>query len=255
MNPHFSNNPFSNRLSSSMPYNIHDLLPQVGWSTMSLSESDEAVECRDKPSSSIDRFVPETYETGYAYPLIVWLGETIEEARSGLDLMPRISDRNYIGMTHSMETECGDWGTFADNLDVHAEAVAEAICREQSDCNVHSERIYIAGSGRAANAAIQLFLRNPEWYAGAVALDAEFPKTHLRLSNFRDLPGKRLMIGIGARKPKEDLAAAIRSGRVLHSAGMDVMTRIYDPAPLEADRACRDINCWMMNGIYESKLV
>ena len=41
--------------------------------------------------------VPEGYEAGYAYPLVVWLHDTGQSEHTLHPVMRRVSDRNYLG--------------------------------------------------------------------------------------------------------------------------------------------------------------
>src|SRR5690348_7083348 len=42
--------------------------------------------------------LPQNYEPGYSYPLIVWLHDQGCDAEEVDDVLPRISERNYLGV-------------------------------------------------------------------------------------------------------------------------------------------------------------
>jgi phospholipase/carboxylesterase len=209
-----------------------------------------------------DVYVPEHYEAGYAYPLLLWLADSSSGSNGPLSLMAGISARNYLGFQFPVElpgaqkaSTDADWVEVGERVTAIASDVYRAVGRLRRQLHVHTERVYVAGVGRYATAAMQLLLNRPEWFAGGVALGGRFPVTHSPLRRFRELPGRRLLIGIENQTPKGELASAIRSGRLLHGAGVDVSTQIYD-TPLEtAAQALRGIDRWIMSGIHAESLV
>lgn len=207
-------------------------------------------------------YVPEHYEPNYAYPLIVWLGSTRRQMQELLALTPQISTRNYVGLALDARLPAST-DLSPDRLWSIAEAEGEAldrdvfetVCQTRREHHVHSERIYLAGFDAAATPALQLVLRRPEWFAGALVFGGRFPKTHCFLSRYHELRGKRILMGVGAQQPRHTVNDAVRTGRLLHAAGMDVSTRIYNSGDTASDRMLKDIDQWVMEGIYESNAV
>lgn len=229
-----------------------------------------------RPAESI--FVPEGYEPNYAYPLILWVLDPASGEHELCRLMAQISTRNYFGLSlrtplaggkttapsnaTSMPNSSDVSGAPGEGAPVDEDAsmwefeqqLLETVQRVRSEYHIHSERVYLAGFDAAATLSLRLGLRRPDWFAGVAAFAAKFPNTPHPLSRFRDLRGKRVLLGWGERDPE---AASInhRTGRMLHSAGMRVCLRTYD-AGLEITRPMLlDVDRWVMREIYEPAMV
>ena len=63
--------------------------------------------------------LPEHYEAGYAYPLVVWFhGDGFDETEVST-VMPNISERNFIGLALRGNLACGEgfsWSTSGEEL-------------------------------------------------------------------------------------------------------------------------------------------
>ena len=59
-------------------------------------ETDNEAECRTLAGHGTI-FVPKCYEEKYAYPLIVWLNDSIRQRPTFQDFLMGLSDRNYLG--------------------------------------------------------------------------------------------------------------------------------------------------------------
>ncbi len=255
MTPHFPNEFFHNRLTSAMPLELNDLLPQTQWNADTHTSAGFGEEPQ-RPQSGVSEgvYVPEHYEPGYAYPLIVWLADTDAQSDELLERMPEVSDRNFLACAFSLQ----QFENAPDATEITSdclEQLGEHLVQMRRDYHIHSERICLAGFGSGAVAAVSCLLRRPQWFSGAMAFDPRFPEKHTARTHFRELADKRVLIGIGPGESKEALGAAVRSGRLMHSAGMDVCTRIYDSPPVASAQALGDINRWMMEGVFESNLV
>lgn len=182
-----------------------------------------------------ERYVPATYEPGYAYPLIVWLTAPGGSAGRLAPVMSRISDRNYLGAALELES--------ADGAD---ERVFEIVSRLRRQLHVHTERVYVAGTHEQGTWALRLGLSRPEWFAGAIALGSSLPAGGRPLAQFGALRGKRIFL---ASSGLEASAEAVHALRRLWTAGLDVYAcqaasnEPHDPGVLlEIDR-------WLMRGI------
>jgi phospholipase/carboxylesterase len=110
-------------------------------------------------------FVPQAYEPGYPYPLLVWLpdrgGRAFELGRA----MARVSLRNFIAVEPvgtTAEADCG-------------EAVWDAIEAVRERLSVHADRVYLVGVGAGGTQAFRIACRQPEAFAGVVSLGGGFP--------------------------------------------------------------------------------
>ena len=208
-------------------------------------------------------FVPENYEPGYAYPLIVWLHGSGSNERELSSLMPAISAQNYIGVALRGKLPAANSlpGTFrwsqSDNQMTSLESELHDIVIDlRRSFHIHSERIYLAGFDDGAGVALKLLLRRPEWFAGAVTLGGNVSGGDMPLKRFRELRGKRLLIGGGSEKNgRRTISQIVAAGRLLHSAGLSVSTRIYDAGHEITPQMLTDIDHWIMSGIATATLV
>ncbi len=209
-------------------------------------------------------YLPESYEPNYAYPLIIWLNGAEQEEHDPLDLMPQISDQNFVAVSVRGQLPASDQPSAVDakqqvqrqpTIDSIEQEVYTIVCQLRRQVHIHSERIYVAGLGGQATLAVQMLLQQPEWFAGALAFGGRIPDMPHPLARFRDLAGKRILIQAGARNPSLAMPDVVKMGRLLHSAGMSVSTRVYDADQDVSPKMLTDVNHWMMDGIRETNLV
>ncbi|MSR60266.1 MAG: hypothetical protein EXS05_21940 [Planctomycetaceae bacterium] len=182
-------------------------------------------------------FIPQSYESGYAYPLIVWLTAPGDSNRSLAGLMCRISDRNYLGAAVGI-----------DEAEPVEERLFEAVSRLRRRLHVHSERVYVAGAGVQGMLALQVGLARPEWFGGIIALSATFPARGRPLAQFESLRRKRVFLATAGDDPTR-MAEVARTQRLLWTAGLDVQAcRAVTADPHDAGLLL-EIDRWIMQGI------
>ena len=202
---------------------------------------------------SLSLFVPDNYEPNYAYPLIVWLSGPDGQTLSSV--MPHISTQNYLGLSLSYTQGGRVLDALGDGLrgevgSTHLEDhLYDSVCRLRRCYHVHSERIYVAGFAGGATAALSLLLQRPEWLAGAIALHGPLPDRRRALARFRDLRGKRALLATGSRDTVATAGQIIGTGRLLHSAGLNVTTRVEDAGHELKPAALSQIDHWLMEGL------
>ena len=115
--------------------------------------------------------VPDGYEPGYAYPLVVWLHDVGASEHTVHSTLRGVSERNYLGLA-VRGAACG--GAGGSGFGWPDRAVADLAARLPglvaavgSEWNVHTERVYLAGLGAGADAAADLLAARPDWFAGA----------------------------------------------------------------------------------------
>lgn len=205
--------------------------------------------------------LPHNYEPNYAYPLIVWLNDSEWTARELLDLMPRISPQNYVGLSIEGLTTTNRFAQgpmsptgSLDPLDSLLETLKDIACQMRREFHVHSERIFLAGFGEQASVALQMLVRRPEWFAGVLGFGLRNTKLDSMREHFNELRGKRIFLSAGIRDARVSLADLTSLGRLLRSAGMQTVLRSYDSGEEPSAKLLRDIDHWLMNGVYESTL-
>ncbi|MEY3176184.1 MAG: hypothetical protein RLZZ436_4098 [Planctomycetota bacterium] len=218
--------------------------------------SDEVQEC-DWPVSI---YVPERYEEGYAYPLVTWFHSDANDEDQLEDVMNAVSAQNYIGLAlrgnTSLEKTGGyrwDPATFASNSVGLSELLHLTTCRLRRAFHVHSERIFLAGSGHGADAALQLFTRHPEWFAGAILLDPFCERDTLPAEMPAALDHKSLLVSLSRTCALDALGRCVAAVRSLRTAGASVDVRMtelpVDPVSSEA----RSLDYWMMECIQREQ--
>ena len=197
--------------------------------------------------------LPEGYEPGYAYPLLVWLHDDGADERELDDVLPRISNRNYLGVSlrGNLTQEPGSGWTTADAAllsiidDVH-----KLVAAAEDRFLIHADRVYLAGHGTGGTLAWEILLRQPSQWAGAICLSADFPQIDHPLAMFRHLQRRRLLLSTGLDRPAAQVKQLIGAGRLMYSAGLEVGTRIYDSGRRgPSDKMLRDVDRWVMDSI------
>lgn len=202
----------------------------------------------------ISVYLPENYEPGYAYPLVIWLhGDGGSEEDIQL-LMPLISDRNYIGL--AIRAPQGNWQQAAgtDTVDFEMDLHA-TVGRIRKQFNVHSERIYLSGFGNGATLAARLLLSQPEWFAGAAMLGGQLPNTERPLANLDALRNKRVLWMAGETDRSFDPDAAGNALRLLHIAGVQTSIRTFETGHQIVEGMLTELNNWIMRGINTATFV
>ena len=188
-------------------------------------------------------FLPQGYEAGYLYPLLVWL-----PGAGNFDLgrtMARVSLRNFVAVQASPP---------AAGADV-TDPVWEAIDRACGRLSVHPDRIYVVGQGMGGRDAFRIACRHPTAFAGAVSLGGGFPLDEGLFARIADV--RRLPMLLCAPRDADEAAAARtdRTLRLFHAAGAQLALRIYPAAETHdathtVSRAMlADVNRWVMDGI------
>lgn len=199
-------------------------------------------------------YVPRHYEEKYAYPLIIWLHAAGGSERDLADVMPQISTRNYVGVGFRGTSPAGTamplgfrWSSSDETIDRFLTLLHEQVCDLRRSLHVHSERIYLAGSGEGATCGLTMLLKRPEWFAGAVAIGGHFPKGNSLLARFRHLKGKRVLLA-SESGPAREVSNYEAAGRLLFAAGVDADVQEFDPRS-QTPKILRRVDHWIMQGI------
>jgi len=188
-------------------------------------------------------FVPERYEPNYAYPLIVWLSPAEAASDELQKRMRRLSERNYFGLAVACDAE--------DAPDSH---VFEAVARVRRRWHLHTERIYLAGQGTHAAAALRRGLAHPEWFAGVIALSPVFERLPRLLDRFDDLRHKRVFVSHSSGDAAAVADGANRLQRLLWTAGLSVCGRRGEgQEPVDAG-LLRALNEWLISSLEQPEI-
>lgn len=204
--------------------------------------------------------VPQYYEPKYAYPLIVWLQPAGCRAPDLKKIMPVLSERNYLGTVSRLAFSIGNplqtchLGERLPGASPVPYNWAHDIRRDvlyvRRNYHVHSERIYLAGIGAGASAAIQMLLEKPEWFAGAIALDPDLELAQVSVRHQRDLGDKRLFTT--SVMPNHELS---NLERLCFCAGVEVTHKNYPTELSLHRRVLLDVDRWLMAEICQPQMV
>jgi len=193
-------------------------------------------------------FLPLGYESGYDYPLIVWLPDSCDERFDLGRVMSRLSLRNYLAVRASGVTPEACWA---------------AIERMTDRYSVHPRRIYLVGAGDGGAAAFRIACREPSAFAGVVSVGGRFPLDEGLFSRLGDVRSLPMLLCCAAEPSGPAAPTAVdvdRTLRLFHAAGGQLGLRVY-PAEagakqcLSRSRAVlRDLDRWVMDGVSRGPL-
>lgn len=142
-------------------------------------------------------FVPEHYESGYQYPLVIWLHSQHSSECELDEIMPDLSMRNYVGLSvratrpSRKSPRLFQWGNTLTEYVLAEECVFQAIEQISESLSINTDNVFIAGFGSGATLAQWIGLRNPSAFAGVVACNGPFPNHKRALADWksaRNLP-------------------------------------------------------------------
>jgi len=176
-------------------------------------------------------FVPQGYEPGYDYPLLVWLSDPTS-ARFDLGrVMSRLSLRNFVAV------QAMGGGT----------AVSRAVDRVRERLSIHPRRVWLLGHGAGGTEAFRIACRDPESFAGVVSLGGPFP---LDEGLFARVGAVRRMPMLYCCRNSTAAASAAHTDRTLrlfHAAGAMLAMRIYKGTEGLSKAMLGDVNRWLMD--------
>ena len=170
------------------------LLESIGPNT---STYFAASRCRPLNESTIDLdfahrlFVPENYESGYDYPLVVWLHSDASCELELDNIMLAMSTQNYVAIAPRANLKCqgtGErfrWGSTTTDCAVAEDLVWESVQAVADGLSINTNKIFLAGFGSGGTMAQWIGLKYARQIAGVVSLSGCFPKTAQSLSNWK----------------------------------------------------------------------
>lgn len=204
--------------------------------------------------------VPENYEPRYSYPLVVWLTDSQCPIESALEYVSELSPQNYVGLAIDdciIQSILPSTTPSSDSMVDFLRRVADTenrIVRQirdfGRDVNFHMDRLFIAGVGDAATTALLIAMHQPDWFAGCVAIDGEFPPAGQLLSRNVELAGRRFLLSSrGGRSAFRSANATRHVARQLIASGASVRTQIETHDELVSPSTLRGIDDWILSGI------
>jgi phospholipase/carboxylesterase len=181
-------------------------------------------------------FVPQGYEAGYDYPLLVWL---TDPTSTGFDLgrvMARLSLRNFVAV------QAAGGST----------AVWRAIDRVGDRLSIHPRRIWLIGQAAGGTEAFRVACRHPESFAGVVSLGGPFPLDEGIFSRIDAIRRMPMLQCCSTAAAAAGAAHTDRTLRLFHAAGAMLAMRIYPGTDQLSKAMLGDVNRWLMEEICGS---
>lgn len=234
-----------------------DNVEQLGSDSAKVSPETAGTGFRHHTASEFSLFVPQHYESSYAYPLIVWMHGDCKDSNQIHQMMPGLSVRNHVAVApqsaYSQQSPMA-WPDCEESVYSAYEQVMFSIDDATRRFNINKKRIYIAGSGSGGTMAIRLAFERPDVFAGVASIDGPLDSGCIRL---RDLARCReldvFLAGFRSSKSytESDLCKDLK---LLHTGGFSTTVRQY-PGELRMDsKVLSDINRWIMEQIQSAIL-
>ncbi|MEO1996167.1 MAG: hypothetical protein ABGZ17_12920 [Planctomycetaceae bacterium] len=244
--------------TQSFELSLRDLAMETNCGTTVEEPLERILTADGKPLSM---FVPDNYEPGYPYPLVIWLHGAGGSDQEIERIMPQISDRNMFGIAlrgnrRSITAPQGQnsWSNDPADVAALADTLYETVCNVRRLFHIHSERIFLAGCDQGATLATRLLLEYPDWFAGLLSIGGEIPAISNPLARFRQLQGKRVLVG-SCPERRNQHAKMMLLARILNSAGMQVTIRRCADARFESTTLLRDANHWLLKSFNNATLI
>lgn len=201
-------------------------------------------------------FVPMHYESGYSYPLIVWLHSDGDDRDELSRVMPELSMRNYVGVgpqaASGNEHHGYYWEQTPSCINHSVQAVCDAIDYARMTLNISSERIFLAGFGAGGTMAYRVGLEVPEIVSGIISLNGPMPDDLTPLRDWmrcRELP---LFWGHCRQSLEFSEDKLCEQLKLLHVAGFSVTLRQYPNGDELPTQMLGDLDRWIMEMIQSA---
>jgi phospholipase/carboxylesterase len=197
-------------------------------------------------------FAPMHYESGYAYPLIVWLHGNGANERQLQRVMPLVSMRNYVAVAPrglelpGQQREQYGWRQTDEHIQQAEQRVFDGIELASRKFHIAAQRIFLVGFDAGGTMAMRIALGRPNYFAGAASLCGALPTGHAPLGNLTAarqlwvlLASGRADLELPAERVCEDL-------RLLHSAGISTTLRQYPCGHELMPQMLADLDRWIL---------
>lgn len=185
-------------------------------------------------------FVPEHYESGYAYPLLVWLHSDHSSEYELDSVMHSLSMRNYAAValrgnrTSTRSKQLYRWGSSLTDYALNEECVFEAIEQIASSMSIDLTKIFLGGFGKGATVAQWIGLRNPSVIAGVVACNGPFPSNKRALAQWKHARGLPVLAMQSSDSNRFGVDQVISTMKTAHCAGLNYRLVRFQTKPSES---------------------
>ena len=206
-------------------------------------------------------FGPERYESGYDYPLVVWLHSCQSSELELENVMPELSLQNYVAcaprgtMACDPEGKFFQWGQTNANAAIAEEVVFESIDLAAQHFSVNKKKVFLAGFGSGGSMAWRVAMRYPQRFAGVISICGDFPHRNRPLLNIGAARSLPMMWLYGEESKTCGIQQVCESLPLLHTASLSVDLRQYPCGDDLLTNMLDDINGWMMELVTQQACV
>ncbi len=212
-------------------------------------------------------FVPEHYESGYDYPLIVWLHSDASCELELDNVMMALSSRNYVAIAPRANQKClGNdrcfyWGDSHSDCAVAEDLVWDSVQAVSSSLSINTRKIFLAGFGSGGTMAQWIGLKYAKQIAGVISLSGSFPTASKVLSDWKRARDLQVLFAQrqGSTLCSED--ELLRAVRISHQSGLNykfLQLRLEQDDCLEANELDSTMleaaNRFMMSIVTDTEL-
>lgn len=209
------------------------------------------------PDIASELFVPQHYEPGYAYPLVVWLHGPGADERQLIDIMPYVSLRNYVGVaprgirlpTDEIDEPCLGWSQTPEHIQEAEQRVFDSIEAAECKLNIAPRRVFLAGFDCGGTMAFRIAMNHPRRFAGILSIGGAFPSGQTPFGQWAQARNLGVFLAFGRDSIDYPPARACDDLRLLHTAGLSVSLRQYPHGHVITSPILGDMDRWMMGEI------
>ncbi len=215
------------------------------------------------PVKHVALFRPEHYESGYAYPLVIWLHPDGGSEQDLHEIMPQISIRNYLGLSFrapaidpAAPSNGYRWPDSHLFVKQFSSQIRKTVHELQKVLNIHERRVYLAGTGSACSVATKLLIQAPHFFAGAALVNGQFSKTDFQSESSCKLKGNRILLDQNITDTTGSPISSQWVTRMWETTGAEThLVNSLQPKLNNQSDLLPFLNRWIMEGISTARLV
>jgi len=211
------------------------------------------------PEAAIRLFLPEHFLRNYAYPVLVFFhgrgGNEIEALR----LAPRISSRNFIGISlrgprRIGERNGGSPACVWDSQQSAAELLEAFLTELNQQYRIDRSRVFLVGLQEGVQAAFQCACQLGRAPGGVIALNGAIPRPLPRLSplELKRIPQLKFLFCHNSTISPATELEVLRSRTWVYAAGAEVQSQKFRATVALPNEMLNLMNRWVIQQLHGS---
>ena len=211
-------------------------------------------------------FLPLHYESGYAYPLIVWLHGRGDNEQQLRRVMPLVSMRNYMAVAPrglpvgsannanlANDRQQYGWPQSDEPIQQAEQRVFDSIERAGRKCHVNARRVFLAGFDCGGTMAMRIAMSHPGRFAGVLSLCGAFPAGRTPFGNLTAARRLGIFLASGHKSLRYPASRVCEDLRLMHSAGLSITLRQYPCGHELMPQMLADVDRWIIEQITQPR--